>query len=377
MRYHVRFLLLCTIAALTAGCSDTNQNSTTTPEANVAMTPFTVGCLEIGDKVWFDENCDGIQNKVDGQETEQGLPGVVVRLFTCDGDFVAETTTNGTRNYSFTGLDEYLVYKVCFELPDGYVFSPANQGGSEGTDSDVNLDGCTDCIDPSDCKPIRYIDAGLCEIEEATGCRMTGGGVNELGEWNGTLSNGKSASGDRYTFGGQAGANTALPPQPAGEWEHNNHSGPSGSFAFHGGTHSAPDGTEIDRIECYDDGFCNPARPAPTKQIDFYGVGMFKNLKGVPPIISSNVVAGQSLHYFEVNVDDGGEPGRAKNVPSKCPADGFGRNGSVELVDCDCFDYYRIIIHATTDPSSPVIYTVAGYPAGGNLQIHPLTGFDK
>jgi SdrD B-like protein len=341
------------------------------------MTPFTVGCLEIGDRVWLDEDCDGIQDKSDVGFTEPGVADVVVRLFTCDGDFVAETTTNASGAYSFTGVDEYLVYKVCFELPDGYVFAPANQGGSEGLDSDVNLDGCTDCFDPSDCKPIRYIDAGLCVIEESEGCRMTGGGVNELGEWNGTLTNGKATNGDRYTFGGQAGANTALPPQPAGEWEHNNHSGPSGAFAFHGGTHSAPDGTEISLIECYDEGFCNPARPAPDKQLDFYGVGMFKNLRGVPPIISSNVVAGQSLHYFEVNVDDGGEPGRGKTVPNSCPGDGFGRNGSVALVDCACPDYYRIIIHATTDPTSAVIYTVAGYPAGGNLQIHPLTGFDK
>ena len=37
---------------------------------------------------------------------------------------------------------------------------------------------------------------------------------------------------DVYTFGGQAGANTALQPQPAGEWEHNNHDGPDGDFAL-------------------------------------------------------------------------------------------------------------------------------------------------
>ena len=378
MRYHVRFFLLCTIAVITAGCSDTNnRNSTTTPQSNVSMTPFQVGCLEIGDRVWLDLNCDGILNKVDGVEEEPGLPDVVVRLFTCDGDFVSETTTNANGNYSFTGLDEYLIYKVCFELPDGYVFSPANQGGNEGTDSDVNLDGCTDCIDPVDCKPLRFIDAGLCQIEEVDACRVTGGGVNELGEWTGTLTNGKSAQGDRYTFGGQAGANTALPPQPAGEWEHNNHSGPSGSFAFHGGTHSAPDGTEIILIECMDEGFCNPARHAPNKQIDFYGVGIFHNLRNVSPLIGAAVTAGSSLHYFEVNIDDGGEPGRAKTVPNSCPADGFGINGSVELVDCACPDFYRITIHATTDPTSAVIYQVAGYPQGGNLQIHPLTGFDN
>ncbi len=376
MRYHVRFLLLCTLAVLTAGCSDTNDyNTTTTPESNLSMTPFTVGCLEIGDRVWLDENCDGIQNKVDGVEEEPGIAGVEVSLYTCDGVLVATTTTNASGNYSFLNVDEYLVYKVCFELPDGYSFTQPGQGGSEGTDSDVNADGCTDCFDPSDCKPIRYLDAGLC-LQDGIGCRVTGGGVNELGYWDGSLVTARTLN-ERYTFGGQAGANTALPPQPAGEWEHNNHSGPSGSFAFHGGTHSAPDGTEITLIECMDEGFCNPARPAPAKQIDFYGVGIFHNLKGVSAIIAANVTEGESLHYFEVNIDDAGEPGRTRGVPAGCPSDGFGINGSVELVDCGCPDFYRITIHADTDPTSPIIYQVWGYPIGGNLQIHPLTGFDN
>ena len=54
-----------------------------------------------------------------------------------------------------------------------------------------------------------------------------------------------------------------------------------------------------------------------------------------------------------------------------CPSDGFGLNGSVDLVNCDCPDFYRITIHATEDPNSPIIYQVWGYPTGGNLQIHP------
>jgi len=204
---------------------------------------------------------------------------------------------------------------------------------------------------------------------------VTGGGVDEFGNWDGTTTNGRCKN-DRYTFGGQAGANTALPPQPAGEWEHNNHQGPSGSFAFHGGTHSAPDGTEISLIECSDAGFCDPARHAPAKQIDFWGVGQFHNLKSPSPAIATNVIEGESLHFFEVNIDDAGEPGRTKG-PNNCPADGFGLHSGAPLVNCECGDFYRITIHATTDPASAVIYQVFGYPQGGNLQIHPLTGFDS
>lgn len=376
MRHHLRYFLLCTAAVLTAGCSDTNQpTSTATPQANVSMGVTLDGCLSIGDRVWLDDDCDGIQDKGDTGFTEPGVAGVEVNLITCDGELVATTTTGADGSYLFAGIDEYGTYRVCFVLPAGYAFAPKDQGSSEGLDSDAGVDGCSDCIDPTDCKPIRYVDAGLCKQEE-TGCRVTGGGVDEFGNWDGTMLNGRCRN-DRYTFGGQAGANTALPPQPAGEWEHNNHSGPSGSFAFHGGTHSAPDGTEITRIECSDPGFCDPARPAPAKQIDFWGVGMFHNARGLSPILAANVVVDQSLHFFEVNIDDAGEPGRNKGSINKCPTDGFGIRGSVELVDCACPDFYRITIHANEDPNSPVIYQVWGYPQGGNLQIHPLTGFDS
>lgn len=359
-----------------AGCSDTNEPVITdSPQANLTMGLAMDGCTSIGDRVWLDDDCDGIQDKDDLGFTEPGVADVVVNLYTCAGELVASTTTDANGFYLFSGVDEYNQYKVCFVPPAGYSFAKAGQGSSEGLDSDVDADGCTECIDPSDCKPIRYIDAGLCR-DESTGCRVTGGGVDEFGNWDGTTANGRCRN-DRYTFGGQAGANTALPPQPAGEWQHNNHSGPSGSFAFHGGTHSAPDGTEIDRIECSDAGFCNPARHAPSKQIDFWGVGQFHNARNLGPLLAANVVVSESLHWFEVNIDDGGEPGRGKGALNGCPADGFGLNGSVELVDCECPDFYRITIHATTDPASPVIYQVYGYPQGGNLQIHPLTGFDS
>ncbi len=375
MRHQLRLILFCTVAVLMAGCSDTQEpTNTVSTQPTLSLTPMNDGCLSIGDRVFLDEDCDGIFDKSDAG-SEPGVPGVTVNLYTCDGDLVATTTTDATGYYIFTGLDEYGTYRVCFGLPDGYTFSPKNQGSSEGLDSDAGVDGCTDCIDPVDCKPILYIDAGLC-VQEGVGCRVTGGGVNEFGEWDGTELNG-SCNKDRYTFGGQAGANTALPPQPSGEWEHNNHGGPSGSFAFHGGTHSAPDGTEITLIECSDEGFCDPARHAPAHQIDFWGVGMFHNAKNLGALLAANVVVGESLHFFEVNIDDAGEPGRGKGQLNGCPKTGFGLNGSVALVDCACPDFYRITIHATTDPNSPVIYSVWGYPQGGNLQIHPLTGFDS
>ena len=377
MRSHARILLLCTmsiIAALVWSCSRSDRPNdaatrTTVTSPSLSVDDLPTDCpTTLGDRVWLDTDCDGLQDK-----EEPNAGGIEVKLYNCDtGALVATTTTDAVGNYAFTDFPSGL-YKVCFTLPDGYTWSPKDVGTSDGLDSDVGADGCTDCFRVECDKPLRVKDAGICG---AAGCRVTGGGVNEFGEWDGSTLIGKCVN-ERYTFGGQAGANTALPPQPAGEWEHNNHSGPSGSFSFHGGTHSAPDGTEIDRIECSDPGFCDPARPAPAHQIDFWGVGMFHAMKNPSAILEANVVVGESLHWFEVNIDDAGEPGRGKGQLHGCPKDGFGLNGSVAEVDCDCPDFYRITIHATTDPNSAVIYQVWGYPIGGNLQIHPLTGYDS
>ncbi|MGD8414977.1 MAG: hypothetical protein PVF33_12140, partial [Candidatus Latescibacterota bacterium] len=95
--------------------------------------------------------------------------------------------------------------------------------------------------------------------------------------------------------------------------------------------------------------------------------------------IADYVTVGQSLHYFEVNIDDGGEPGRAgkQDPPAEmCPENGYGRWGDEEFVDCDCPDFYRIMIYAGPTPDSGVIYEASGWISGGNLQIHPPTGYD-
>ena len=53
---------------------------------------------EIGDRVWFDRNADGVQNPI-----ETGIANVTVTL---DGDFgfLATTTTDGNGNYLFSNL---------------------------------------------------------------------------------------------------------------------------------------------------------------------------------------------------------------------------------------------------------------------------------
>jgi uncharacterized repeat protein (TIGR01451 family) len=256
----------------------------------------------------------------------------------------------------------------------------------------------------TDSDPSHYCNPPPQEL----GCRVTGG-LNDVFA---------TAVGDnRYTAGGQAGANTAQQPQPKGEWTHNQQSGPAGDFTFHGGTSSAPEGTEIDVIRCSDPGGCAPSGnpPSPLKQIDFDGIGTFRNIgkqgDKIPDFVlnGANVTAegngnenfDGTLHWFEVNIDDLGEPGNTNPMKNPgdadtnlCPLIGFGEKGATPLAECSCSDFYRITIYdgvnaadvvknpdGSIDPSqmnrTDVIYQVWGYIDGGNLQLHHPTGFDR
>ena len=277
-------------------------------------------------------------------------------------------------------------------------------------------DGFTDpdeACDPTDPSVEEGTCTNTCEPVEvpSLGCRFTGG-LNDVF----ITGNGKENS---YTAGGQVGANTGQQPQPKGEWTHTQHSGPAGEFTFHGGTASAPLGSEIDAIRCSDPGGCKPSGdpPSPVKQLDFDGIGTFKNIgkkdDEIPDFVKdgANVTAegngnkdfDGTLHWFEVNIDDLGEPGNTnprKNPgdadPELCPSIGFGEKGAKEPGSCSCSDFYRITIYngvdAATVPRNPdgsidkakmktapedVIYEVWGYIDGGNLQLHHPTGFDK
>jgi len=238
--------------------------------------------------------------------------------------------------------------------------------------------GCADVNSQEECgnlggftasasEEVSYCASVICG-EMPIECRMTGGG-NDTNTWDGSFASGADNV-DRYTFGGQVGAPTADLPQPYGEWTHHQMRGPDGDFVFHAGTASAPAATKIELVTCSDPGFCQPARPAPAKQIDYIGVGAFKNMKGVPAIISSVAKVGTTFHAFEVHVEDAGEPGRGGKIdpPAQfCPVHGSGG----ALVNCDCPDFYVISIHANVSHASPVIYRVGGYITGGNLRIHP------
>jgi len=202
-----------------------------------------------------------------------------------------------------------------------------------------------------------------------------------------------------------------------------------GAFAFHSGTAAAPPEAFISGIVCADPGWCVQARPAPDKQIFWEGIGVFHNLKNkrgkdlTLPVFPNCTVTpfdkqtGGTLHYYKAHVGDFGEPAgqRQKTVSPSCTTQGdafadwsitedtcvvageenftpVNPNAKLtalhplcpaEACGCDpgsttcltskagCPDWYDIEIHCTTDPASPVIYSVAHYILAGNFQLHP------
>jgi hypothetical protein len=117
-------------------------------------------------------------------------------------------------------------------------------------------------------------------------------------------------------------------------------------------------------------------------------VGQFKNIDSDDPNLAF-VLAQATYHWFDVHIEDLGEPGNKPRVrPQNCLVAGSGTdafaNPSVFMpADCGCADFYRIRIYEGFDPvteapnKTDVIYMVSGYINGGNLQIHYLTGYDQ
>jgi hypothetical protein len=101
----------------------------------------------IGDKVWLDDNRDGIQNS-----NEKGIAGVKVTLVKNDiPQTPEEQTTTSTKsvitdengNYIFKNIEvgEPHRYHLIFDdstIFDDYQFSVANQGSNDNLDSDVD-----------------------------------------------------------------------------------------------------------------------------------------------------------------------------------------------------------------------------------------------
>ena len=85
----------------------------------------------IGDFVWLDQNCDGVQDV-----NSAPVPNVTVRLFKATGELVGTQLTNAQGKYLFTDLEPGQ-YIVEFVRPAQYIFAPSKQGSNIQLDSDA------------------------------------------------------------------------------------------------------------------------------------------------------------------------------------------------------------------------------------------------
>jgi len=93
----------------------------------------TVFAPGIGDRVWLDMNGDGILDP-----GEYGLSGVLVALYRSDNTFLASTVSGADGFYSLTGLTYGQYYYLRVFPSEPYGLSPADRGGDEMRDSDVD-----------------------------------------------------------------------------------------------------------------------------------------------------------------------------------------------------------------------------------------------
>lgn len=109
----------------------------------------------IGDFVFLDENRNGIQDP-----NELGIGEVTVKLQDANGTTLAETQTENDGSYIFEEV-EAGDYKIMVNAPSGLVLSPADQGGNDDKDSDIQADGMTEVFTLAIGENKDDIDAGL------------------------------------------------------------------------------------------------------------------------------------------------------------------------------------------------------------------------
>lgn len=125
----------------------------------VRADPFKKSGAILGNRVWFDENANGVQDA-----GEHGVGGVCVRLHGPDGSLSQETTTDSNGFFGFN-LQPGAPYQLEFVLPAGTEFTQPNVG-DEDHDSDASpADGMSAPI-PVEGDALEW-DAGLVAAPES------------------------------------------------------------------------------------------------------------------------------------------------------------------------------------------------------------------
>ena len=144
----------------------------------------------LGDFVFLDKNGNGLQDS-----DEAGVAGVSVALtgagidgvFGTADDISANTTTDSTGKYAFTGLESNQSYQVQFgNLPAGYEFTTTGVGSDNAVDSDAGASGLTQTYVLSPDENLTTVDAGIVAKKGAIGdfvfIDKNGNGVQDAGD---------------------------------------------------------------------------------------------------------------------------------------------------------------------------------------------------
>ncbi|NKQ55314.1 hypothetical protein HFP15_20725 [Amycolatopsis sp. K13G38] len=128
------------------GCTRTVTLGLGKREDRTLNAGLTAPVNQIGDRVWFDSNRNGLEDPV-----ETGIAGVPVKLVKQGGGDAGSTTTGADGKYDFTGMPDG-AYQVCL---DAKAFPPAYAGaqwarpdaGDPALSSKVDLaSGCTPLV---------------------------------------------------------------------------------------------------------------------------------------------------------------------------------------------------------------------------------------
>lgn len=105
----------------------------------------------LGNRVWLDENKNGIQ-----EDYEKGAGGICVNLYNSSNQLIQQTTTDSNGYYGFNV--ETGKYFIEFEIPEWLAFTQSNLG-DEDKDSDANQ--ASGVIEADVVSSLLHLDAGL------------------------------------------------------------------------------------------------------------------------------------------------------------------------------------------------------------------------
>jgi hypothetical protein len=116
------------------------------------MEPFRQDAILLGNRVWLDQNADGVQSP-----EEPGVGGVCVKLYNGEGQLIQETSSDSNGYYAFNVGPG--TYSVEFFKPEGWEFTEPNVK-LENKDSDADqVTGRIDAVQVE--ADVRLWDAGL------------------------------------------------------------------------------------------------------------------------------------------------------------------------------------------------------------------------